>query len=308
MKSLKDWQYLENVPPRTLKIELTNICNANCVFCGYQYENRKKGIMSQELYLRVLKEYRGMGGENISFTSIVGEPFIDTNIIDRIRKAKEFGFKDIYTYTNGILLYRYDIKALLRSGINHLIISTSPFEKGKFERLYRNRDYDKLLEGLQKVLMINQQIGRPVKVEIAFRSDISLRKALLLNDYQKFIRPYINDERKEISILVKGYDNWSGMIKHKDLFGEMELASIPKYKLHPCSRTFSCMVMWDGYVRGCSCRFSNFDDEDNLIIGNLKDIDLKNIWFGDKVKQLRRSFVNNKLCITCRNCTMYTPV
>jgi MoaA/NifB/PqqE/SkfB family radical SAM enzyme len=264
--------------------------------------------MPDDLYTRVLKEYQEMGGRNISFAPVVGEPLIDPNFIDRIKKAKSMGFKSIYACTNGILLYRYDAEELLMSGIDRLIISTPPFDRERFEKLCRSREYEKLLEGLEKLLLVNQKLGKPVRIEISFRSDIPLKDVLRTNDYQKYIKPYIDDERREISILVKGYDNWGGMIKQKDLLGEMELASIPRYKFRPCSRMFSCMIMWDGRVRACSCRFSNFDKEDELLIGDLNDRDLNAIWFGDKIRQLRRNFIENTLCVTCRNCAMYNPV
>lgn len=307
-RSGRDWRHLEANLPETLKVELTNICNANCIFCGYQYETRPKGVMPDALYRRVISEYREMGGTRLSFTPVVGEPLVDPNFVSRVREAKALGFSHIATYTNGILLCRHDLKALLTSGMTHIIVSVAPLERARFERLLRNKQYDQLLEGLQGLLLTNQELGRPVDIELSFRSDVPLKKVLQMEDYQRRIRPYLDDEKRQVSILFQGYDNWGGMIKQEDLLPGMELASVPRFKSRPCSRTFTAMVMWDGRVRACSCRFSNLDQEDGLLIGDLKEASLKEIWFGQRVKRLRQSFVEKRPPITCQNCTMYNPV
>lgn len=306
-RSFKEWESLEQQPPQTLHIELTNVCNANCIFCGYQYEKRKKGIMPHALFSKCLKEYRAMGGKRIGFSPIVGEPLLDPDFVDRTKEAKSFGFEDIYAITNGILLYKHNLEALLRGGIDHLLISTAPLEKECLERIYRNSDYNRLLEGLEKVFAINSHLGNPVKISLYFRSDLSREYVFRCNDYQKFIRPYIVNEKEQVTILTKGYDNWGGMIRQEDLVGRMELALAPRYKRRPCLRTFSCIVTWDGYVRGCACRFSNLDKADPLVVGDLNNMQLKDIWSADKIRQIRRGFVKNSLSLTCRNCAMYYP-
>ena len=307
-KYFSKWEHLESIPPSLLHIELTNICNANCIFCGYQYDKSKKGIMSAELYSQVLREYRELGGESLAFASFTGEPLIDHQIIDRIKEAKFLGFRDIAVWTNGILLHKYNLEDLLKSGMDSLFISTAPFEKERFERLYRNRDYKKLLEGVEKILLFNKKFNKRVKIEICLRSDISRKEALRLNDYQKYIRPYIDDEKKEVSVLLNGYDNWSGMITEQDLIGRMEFVGVMRYKPRPCRRMFELLIKWDGNVRACGCRFSNSEIKDDLSIGRIGDSGLKTIWFGDKLKKLRRSFINKTISAVCRDCGLYAPV
>lgn len=308
IKSFSGWKHFAGMPPRVLVIELTNVCNANCIFCGYQYDTRRKGIMARDLYLRVIKEFREMGGTAIAFAPLVGEPLVDPEFIDRVKEVKSLGFINIYANTNGILLYKHNIEALLTSGITRLIISTAPFEKERFEKLYRNKEYGKLIEGLKTLLSLNKKMGNPVRIKISFRSDIPLKRVLASLDYKKHIKPYINNERKDLEILLEGYDNWGGMIKQAELLGAMKLGIMPAYKARPCLRTFNCMVTWDGRVRGCGCRFSNLDREDSLFVGSLNGASLKEIWFGDSIRQLRDSFIKGALCLTCRNCTMYASV
>src|SRR3954451_15826869 len=92
LRSHRPWDGLANEVPATLFIETTNICNANCVFCAYQYQagfRKGKGVMSDELFHKSLEDYRAMGGETsrkrINFPPLVGEPLVDPKIIKRAR-------------------------------------------------------------------------------------------------------------------------------------------------------------------------------------------------------------------------------
>lgn len=308
LKRFRNWRALERKASPLLKLELTNICNANCVFCGYQYENRLKGYMPDDLYDKALQQYaRWNRNGRLSFIPIVGEPLVDPKLLARIRRAKELGIPEIYFYTNGILLYKFDIEALLTSGLTHLSISTSPFDAESFERLYRNTNYARLLEGVEKLLIANRDLGHPVDIHFLIRSDISREKVLAKPDYRRHIRPYINEAR-DVGVMVKGFDTWGGMIRKEDLFGEMTLAEIPQDKSRPCSQTFTLTVLWDGRVRACGCRLNNDGVEDPLILGNLNTQSLEEIWNGEKLRAVRRSFEQGKLCDLCRKCTSYTPV
>src|SRR5438876_4286908 len=39
---------------RHVSIETTNICNANCIFCAFQYQKRPTGVMSIELFRKII--------------------------------------------------------------------------------------------------------------------------------------------------------------------------------------------------------------------------------------------------------------
>ncbi len=305
-RRFRNWEKLETQPPKVLKVELNNVCNANCIFCGYQYEMRAKGKMPDALFDRSLQEFVALGGKRLSYIPIVGEPLLDKKLPERTRQARALGIEEVYTYTNGILLYRYDIDALLASGLTHLSISTSPLDAESYERIYRSKEYDKLIVGLEKLLIRNNELGKPVNINFLIRSDVPTEIALDKPDYKKYVRPHIN-ENQDIGVMYKGYDSWGGMIKQEDLYGEMTVAEPPADKSRPCDQTFSLTVLYDGRVRACGCRFNNAE-EDPLIVGDLKDQSLREIWHGDKLKQVRRSFPEGNLSSLCQACATYKPI
>ena len=103
------------------------------------------------------------------------------------------------------------------------------------------------------------------------------------------------------------YDNWGGLIEEKHLIGDMTLVPSSVNKTLPCLQTFTMTVLYDGRVRACGCRFNNDEDNDPLIIGDLKSDRLSDIWNGQKVRDLRRTFGTNRLPSICQKCTAYSP-
>ena len=57
-------------------IELTNICNANCTFCAYQFQSRPQGVMSEETYRKVINEFADCGGGMFTWFRPSGVPLL----------------------------------------------------------------------------------------------------------------------------------------------------------------------------------------------------------------------------------------
>ena len=105
--------------------ECTNICNANCSFCGYRFMQRKKTVIDKDLYTKCVDQYDKLGGGTLNFTPTVGDPLVDKNLLSKIQYARQK--KNIYSitsYTNGILLDKFGFDKILNSGISRLGIST----------------------------------------------------------------------------------------------------------------------------------------------------------------------------------------
>lgn len=305
--SMKSWEELEDKPPETLKFETTNICNADCIFCGYQYQDREKGVMPMDLYKRAIDEYAGMGGTSIGFTPVVGDPLVDTHIIERIKYAIATDqINDIYFHTNGILLGKKNlVDELLTSGLKKLHVSTAGFDREMFERVYRSKRYDDLLSGVTKLLKRNKELGEPVEIFLEFRPDKSIEEVLADPDFVENIKEHIPEKR--ISWITE-FDNWGGMITEDQLTGNMKMASAPTIKKRPCARTFTAMVMWNGDIRACSCRFKagSFND---LTVGDLNEgRTIDDVWKDKPVRDLRRTFVEEKLYDVCESCSWYESI
>ena len=311
LRAKTPWEHLEDEPPIALSLETTNICNANCIFCAYQYQKefrKGKGVMSDEIYERALDGFKRLGGKDLSFTPLVGEPLVDQGIVPRVARALDEGF-DVGFHTNGILLNKVDVEALLKTGLRSMCISTAPLDEASHSLLYRTHHYTDLLKGIEKLLMVRNDVDAPLRVTFHFRAHVPMKRVLGFPDFHDLVEPLLKpEERASIGALITGYDTWGGHISQDDLTGIMELAIPPKIKRRPCLLTFMPQVLWDGKVRACPCFFGkneDWDEDNGLYVGDLNDTPLDEIWRGARVKGLRRRFVNQDLPDLCKQCATY---
>jgi organic radical activating enzyme len=310
-RTLAPWEHRATRPPETLFIETTNICNANCVFCAYQYQpdfRVGKGVMDDALFHRVLDEYAALGGERVSFTPIVGDPLVDPEIVERLGAAVAAGF-DVRFYTNGILFNKIDVSGLVKTGIRTINVSLAPFDREQHEILYRSHHYDDLIEGIVKLLKTRNEQKAALTLHLEFRAGLPLSRILAFPDFQKRVAPFLStDEHRAITVQIKGYDSWGGQIAKEDLVDGMALAIPPRLKHRPCVRTFQPTVLWDGKVRACSCVFAPApakDSNDGLLVGDMHEAHLRDIWTGPRMHALRRRFTDGDCLPLCKVCTSY---
>ena len=63
----------------------------------------------------------------------------------------------------------------------------------------------------------------------------------------------------------------------------------------------------DGRVRLCGCRLTT-NDNDDLVVGNIKEKSLREISEGDESWGIIKGFYEGKRPHTCLECTFYQPI
>lgn len=290
----------------SIGFEVTNICNANCSFCAYRYMTRPKGIMNLDLYKKILITCVKNGITDIVLGTIVGDPLEDPHLVERIKFAKRFGqIKTIAFYTNLIGISRFGAREILLSGLTDIAISTT-FEGPEFYKKYFSVNrYDEVIANIKNFCSLNMSLGKPVNINIELRmpaqfcSFLGLRK----NRIYRQIAPLVNDINFNYH-----YDSWLGLIKKNDIPEGCRFISMKnKFKM-PCQDVFgeNIMIMLDGKVNICGC--VNFNANDELIIGDIKEDTLNNIWQGNKIKKLRKNWFEGKAPLMCKDCRFYRSI
>jgi MoaA/NifB/PqqE/SkfB family radical SAM enzyme len=284
--------------PISIGFEVTNICNANCVFCGYQYLKRPKTILSMDLFKKAIDEFNAFGGGGIGFTPIVGEPLLDPNFIEKIKYARNK--KNIFRmgfFTNGILINRIGARSIITSGIDEITISIPGFDAQTYSRIFRVNTWDLVYEGMLNLLKENELCDNRVDICIGLRSDTSIYKLLKAPAYKELKR-FQFDLQYNIH-----YDSWSGRIKQENLKGTMRLRNPPK-KTEPCSLLYTGpMILSNGDMTLCGCRDLNGDSE--LVLGNIKDKTILEMWCDSRVDNIRKGFYLSRYPKICQDCSFY---
>jgi len=284
-------------------IEVTNLCNADCSFCAYRYQQRSVGIMSNATFHTFLEKYIAYGGGELKFTPLVGDPLLDKSLIEKIEYARRFKeITHIYTYTNAIGFQHFDIERFLNSGINEIQISTCIGNQEMYKRIFGVNKYHVVINNIEKLLTLNNSLGKKVTIGLSIRGDKPYEKIWNSPDYIRIAQLY----GSAIPILDDAYDSWSGMIKKEDLpIGQGWRKVSNKKKYEPCSLLYKgLLVLGDGEVNACWTR----DMEATLLVGNIHNESIDDIWKGEKLRSLRENWEQGNLPEVCKKCNQYTSL
>ena len=298
--------YLEkNRVPEYLYLDIASICNANCIFCAYQYDSRDKAVMDDELFRNAVDEYKEIGGKKIGLTPILGEALIDPKIIEKLEYLKYKGFQHIHFYTNLSLLHKFDTDRFLRSGVTALHISTAPLVEEVYTKIYRAGNYRTFLDNLRGLLksFITTHDKTLKNISVEFRSDRPLEECVCTPDFKEYVEPYLNNHVSVVA--MRAFDSWNGVITESDLLEGMNIKSPDCLKVLPCQRLFIVHVMVNGDLRLCGCRYDPFNREDELVVGNIKGDTLSDVYNSKKVSEIVGSFFRRNAPKICKNCSWY---
>ncbi|MFH0959946.1 MAG: radical SAM/SPASM domain-containing protein [Pseudomonadota bacterium] len=291
--------------PGELSIEPINICNANCIFCAYQYQERPRQRMSDNIFKQVITNYADMNGGNLHWTVVVGDPLLDPECVERIQYARSFScIRRIETVTNCINLHRVGAERLLRSGLDVITVSTTGFDVDMYQRIYRNGHYEQMKENLLTLLRRNVALGRPVRVAIELRIDRPVEHIQNSSDFREVIKLADSVDANYY------FDSWSGKIKPNDLTGNMKIRPnvyVLMKKRIPCAQLWIGIgVLVDGTVTACSCRDLNGDSD--LVLGKINETSLRGLCHSERLRKLRNNWFRGEgIPEICSDCTFYYP-
>lgn len=286
--------------PFELHLELTNICNANCVFCPYQYQERATGFMSDAVFEKAVGDFVRIRGGSVGLTPIVGDALIDPRFLARVRYLRSLPEIDrIFLTTNAILLDKYGIREVLTSGLTSIMISTSGFEKDSYRRIYRSPAYERMKDNVTRLVEENARLGSPVSISICLRTDRALDEVMRDHDFQPILAhdPTID--------FAWSYRSVGGLIKREMLPETMQFRKVPP-KNEPCGSLYNgVMVLFDGTVVACAC-IAAMDAVPDLRIGHVMEENLLEIYRGQAMRDLREQFrADGALNATCAACDAY---
>ncbi|RJQ43498.1 MAG: radical SAM protein [Nitrospiraceae bacterium] len=285
--------------PWNLHIELTNICNAKCIFCAYPFQSRKKMVMNSSVFSKALDNYCSMGGGELMLQSCVGDPLLVPDLIQFIKTSRSRPeITKIAIITNGINMDKTGIEKLLHSGITDISISTGPWDEDLYKLIYQTNEYQRVVQNVTKLLKMNSEAGKPVRIKICFRSNLTMKKTLELPDYQN-VRAFPHEVEFNVD-----FDTWLGEIRQENLMDGMSIRPLSRLEKEPCYWLYDGPIVFvDGKVGLCGCR--DFNAQSELVIGNIIESNLLDLWQSEKTRNLRQRFTDGNFPDICKKCTTY---
>jgi hypothetical protein len=265
--------------PEIVQIESTNICNAKCVFCPRDEMHRRQGVMSFDLFKKIVDECAGLGITHVRVHNY-GEPFIDRRLVEKVRYAKSKGIQEVGMISNGSLISEEIARGMIEAGLDAINISIDAGGRDVFESTRIGLKYDKVIGNVERLVRLRAELGRrrPKLILSFVRQNNSA-------DEQAFIEHWKGIADK---IHITDLHNWAGTLNRESDVN------------YPCYRPWlTFTVLWDGRVSLCCADFDG-----RTVLGDLNTSTIQDVWNAEPYRNARRMHLESGGPEICRSCDL----
>ncbi|MCR5502234.1 MAG: radical SAM protein [Lachnospiraceae bacterium] len=298
---LKDVVPLET--PYNVKVEVSSLCNAKCVYCAHSKPNHGvwEGNMSMGLFEKVINDLKQFPEKPKQMeTYMFGEPLCNPLLPKMISLAKSEDVVDRITFTtNGLLLTPERVDALMETeGIDIIRISLQGLDAQTYYTTCGVKiDFERFLSNLK--YLYDHKGKCSIRMKIA---DLALEG--VENGKEKF-ESLFGD--KADSIFIEhilplygdvDYDKIDERIKDTVMNGRENVATYCIHKV--CHRPFfRVRVAANGLVTSACC-----DTPHDIIYGDITTERLYDIWNGEKHRAFLKMQLEGKRFMhpSCKEC------
>ena len=285
--------------PLHLNFEITFGCNLKCDMCLHSIHSKDwnyKSVANRNIdfnkYCEIIDEGIKYGLSSIELNGI-NEPFLKKDIYKYVEYAKQKEILITSLHTNALLLDETISKNIIDSGLTLIIFSIDAFSKETYKKIRKNNNYKTVIENINIFLKIKKErksIYPLTKVSFA-KNKINHME---LNDFLQFWKNKVDDY---------SVSSFCNPFIGKQKYNEIE----EKYRLEDFDLTYCyepyqrLLIRNNGDVVPC-CSF--FGGE--MILGNIYQDSILNIWNSDKAKKNRLLINENRnsrpdACNKCRD-------
>lgn len=285
--------------PYVLMIDPSSACNHRCIFCPtgnhklIRYTNRYQGSLNFGLYKKIIDDTQSFSNPiKVLRMYKVGEPLLNNRFADMVDYArKSNNIQKIETTTNGLLFNNELNKKIIKAGINQINISVNGVSEEKIFYFTKTKvDFKKYVENIKNLY------DNKGDCEIYIKAI----KQNLTQDEQKMFFDIFGEICDRI-FLENLSPAWPGYIFEnlKMQFTEGHYGQ-KAYERKICPYIFYIMVInADGSVSTCVQ-----DWKQDMIVGDTKNENLRDIWLGERLNEYRLNHLKLKKCSydTCSKC------
>lgn len=287
------------VIPERIQLESVFGCNARCKMCPVHFPSkRKKGVMSFDLFKYIVDEML-LYKENITKFDLwgLGEPLLDKDLFQKIRYAKEKGFRNLAIATNVDLLGTEPAKGLFACGLDTVIFSIDGTSRETQESIRANTTFERVTENARRAISIRDEGGYATRFVFRF-----IRQERNRHEWRPFYDFWGARISKEKGDMIIGYDvhSWGGEIS-VDAFGQSCCvpAKLPCHHIHD-----RLIILWDGTVPLCCSDMHNADYKFGKVVpGKASPIEMFNSSKSQEFRKIHATGQRMKMDI-CAKCTI----
>tara|TARA_B100000959_G_scaffold282635_1_gene349510 strand:+ start:172 stop:1164 length:993 start_codon:yes stop_codon:yes gene_type:complete len=282
--------------PYVIYIETSSFCNLECKFCPQHIspEHIVKDNMSVETFTKLINEIKNFKTKpKVMRFCGLGDPLFNKKFVNILKIAYESeAVEKLELISNGLLLNEKIIPSLAQY-LDRIIISIEGLSSGDYQKFaLRKVNYEKFLSNLK---FLSEQ-KKKAKLHIKIHNSAVQTKDKQIKFFDIFSN--IADE-----IYIENLVNlWPEITSNLGLESGHRFDGGDLNKVKVCPQIFKSMqINSDGRVIPCCIDWKGLN-----IIGDVKKKTLKEIWNGEKLKNLRNKHLEGKRhdFSPCKGCTM----
>lgn len=299
--------------PFSVHIDVCSVCNYKCSFC-FQADSKavkavglKRGMMELGLFKKIVDDLKAFDGK-IKKIKIGnhGEPTLHPDLPAMIRYAQESGTAEIIElFTNASKLEPVLNQALIDAGLQRINISLEGLSDERYQQVAGvKQDFAAIVEGVRHLHSIRGDCR--IYVKIADQTSTLSRQVsqrFILNEAE---RAHFYDTFGNICdeiYIEKVVPQWAEVQLDK----QNQLSDTGMYDQQIKADKDVCPFIFmylhfncDGTTSPCT-----LDWPRKVVIGNVKDTAVKDIWNGRLLRALQVTMLEGKRCDVnfCKSCT-----
>lgn len=283
-----------NLPdfPYYMDIELTNQCNFHCLMCptGTDTVKREKGFMEDIVFYKFLQEVK----EYKTPIRLVrwGEPTIHPKFKTFLKALKNADIT-CHINTNGTTLNSELMEFFFSIKLDSIKFSFQGISAETYREMRNVNYFDKLKNNIEIFYEMRGARKCPfihVATTTTYETEDQIK--MFKDNFSKHA-DLVTVGKTQLSHIDSGHNVLPKLDKLK------KHESLEKYHFE-CPEVFDKLSLnWDGTVSACCGDYDNF-----MIVGNILENSLKEIWKSDKLNSIRKLLVemrHDELEL-CRNC------
>ena len=288
--------------PKSVKIELTALCNFSCQFCARSKHLREVGQIDRHFFEELLVDLLRAGVDELGLFYL-GESFIVPWLPDAIRYAKDLGFPYVFLTTNGSLSTPDKVEACMEAGLDSLKFSLNYSDPEHFTTITKTPEamYSEVVSNLKDAWRVREEGRFPCGLYasyIMFEGESQReRMARVVEEIGPFTdEVYALPLYSQAAHIKK--ENGTRWVFTGGNPGRYDMMRAPI----PCWALFTeGHVTWDGRLSACC-----FDHDGRFDMGDLKRTAFMDAWHSPAFRKLRaahlRGEVADTVCGQCVSC------
>ncbi|MFN4233267.1 MAG: SPASM domain-containing protein [Bacteroidia bacterium] len=294
--------------PISIAVEPTTSCNLRCPECpsGLRSFTRPTGMLQKDFFQKLIFE---LYQKTLYLTFYFqGEPYLNPAFLDMVKIASE---KKIYTATstNAHYLSVENAEKTVKSGLDRLIISIDGTTQETYQQYRIGGSLHKVIQGTKNIVKAKKDLKSSTP-HIIFQFLVVKPNEHQTDEVLKLAKELGVDEVKFKTAQVYDYENGNPLIPDNPKYSRYQKLADGTYQiknklLNHCWKLWhSCVITWDGKVVPCC-----FDKDALHQLGDLQQIDFKQIWQSEAYNRFRKAVLKSRKEIDiCSNCSEGTKV